>query len=32
MFLVKGEAEDIREMTKKFRSNKKMDHVKLIAM
>ncbi|MGI0028464.1 MAG: CopG family ribbon-helix-helix protein [Nitrososphaera sp.] len=32
IFLVKGEAEDIREMTKKFRSNKKMDHVKLIAM
>ncbi|MCI0562853.1 MAG: CopG family ribbon-helix-helix protein [Nitrososphaera sp.] len=32
IFLVKGDAEDIRDMTKKFRSNKKMDHVKLIAM
>jgi CopG family nickel-responsive transcriptional regulator len=32
IFLVKGDAEEIRGMTKKFRSNKKMDHVKLIAM
>ena len=32
IFLLKGDAEEIREMTKKFHSNKKMDHVKLIAM
>jgi len=32
IFLVNGEAEEIKEMAKKFRSNKKMDHVKLIAM
>jgi CopG family nickel-responsive transcriptional regulator len=32
IFLVKGDADEIRGMTKKFRSNKKMDHVKLIAM
>jgi metal-responsive CopG/Arc/MetJ family transcriptional regulator len=30
--LLKGEAVDIKNMTKKFQSNKKMDHVKLIAM
>ena len=28
----KGDAEEIRDMTKKFQANKKMDHVKLIAM
>jgi len=32
IFLLKGEAEDIKDMTKKFQSNKKMDHAKLIAM
>ena len=30
--LLKGEAAEIKDMTKKFQSNKKMDHVKLIAM
>lgn len=32
IFMLKGEAEDIRDMTKKFQSNKKMDHVKLMAL
>jgi CopG family transcriptional regulator, nickel-responsive regulator len=32
IFLLKGDAEDIRDMTKKFQSSKKMDHVKLIAV
>ncbi|HEV8387207.1 MAG TPA: CopG family ribbon-helix-helix protein [Nitrososphaera sp.] len=32
IFLIKGEAREIKDMTKKFQSNKKMDHVKLIAM
>jgi CopG family nickel-responsive transcriptional regulator len=32
IFLLKGEANEIKSMTKKFRANKKMDHVKLIAM
>lgn len=32
IFLIKGEASEIKEMTKKFQANKKMDHVKLIAM
>lgn len=32
IFLIKGNANDIREMTKKFQANKKMDHIKLIAM
>lgn len=32
IFLIKGEADEIKDMTKKFKSNKKMDHVKLIAM
>lgn len=30
IFLLKGDAEEIKDMTKKFQSNKKMDHVKLI--
>jgi len=30
IFMLKGDAEEIKEMTKKFQSNKKMDHVKLI--
>lgn len=30
IFLLKGDAEEIRDMTKRFQSNKKMDHVKLI--
>ena len=30
IFLLKGSAEEIKDMTKKFKSNKKMDHVKLI--
>lgn len=32
IFLLKGEAEEIREMTKNFQTNKKMDNVKLIPM
>jgi CopG family nickel-responsive transcriptional regulator len=32
IFLIKGDASDIREMTKKFQTNKKMNHIKLIAM
>jgi CopG family transcriptional regulator, nickel-responsive regulator len=32
IFLLKGEAAEIKDMTKKFQSNKKMDHVKLIAV
>jgi CopG family nickel-responsive transcriptional regulator len=32
IFLLKGDAEEIIDMTKKFKSNKKMDHVKLVAM
>ena len=32
IFLLKGEADGIREMTKKFQCNKRMDHVKLISM
>ena len=32
IFLLNGEAAEIKDMTKKFQSNKKMDHVKLIAM
>ena len=32
IFLLKAEAAEIKDMTKKFQSNKKMDHVKLIAM
>src|SRR5919108_5077146 len=31
IFLLKGDAYEIKDMTKKFKSNKKMDHVKLIA-
>jgi CopG family transcriptional regulator, nickel-responsive regulator len=31
IFILKGDAEEIKEMTKKFQSNKKMDHVKLIS-
>jgi len=32
IFLVKGEAEKIKNMTKEFQTNKKMDRVKLIPM
>ena len=32
IFLLSGEANEIREMTKKFQSNKKMDHTKLVVM
>jgi CopG family nickel-responsive transcriptional regulator len=32
IFLLKGESAEIKDMTKKFQSNKKMDHVKLIAI
>lgn len=32
VFLLKGDAEGVKKMTKKFQSNKKMDHVKLISM
>lgn len=31
IFMLKGDAEEIKDMTKKFKSNKKMDHVKLIS-
>ena len=30
IFMLKGDAEEIKDMTKRFQSNKKMDHVKLI--
>ncbi len=32
VFLLKGEADLIKDMTRKFQVNKKLDHVKLIAM
>jgi CopG family nickel-responsive transcriptional regulator len=32
IFLIKGDANDIREMTKKFQTNKKVEHIKLISM
>src|ERR671937_1440350 len=32
IFLLKDDAEEVKDMTKKFQSNKKMDHAKLIAM
>ena len=32
IFLLKGEAKEVTEMTKKFRANRKMDQVRLIAM
>jgi CopG family transcriptional regulator, nickel-responsive regulator len=32
IFLLKGEADEIKDMTKKFQSNKRMDHVKLISI
>src|ERR687887_1287695 len=32
IFLLKGDAEEVKDMTKKFLSNKRMDHVKLIAV
>jgi CopG family nickel-responsive transcriptional regulator len=32
VFLLKGEADGVKKMTKEFQSNKKMDHVKLISM
>jgi CopG family nickel-responsive transcriptional regulator len=32
IFLLRGEANEIIEMTKKFQSNKKMDHTKLVVM
>jgi len=32
IFLLKGEADQIKDMTRKFQINKKLDHVKLIAM
>ena len=32
IFLLKGEAAEITDMTKKFRANRKMDQVRLIAM
>lgn len=32
IFLLKGEADLIKDMTRKFQINKKLDHVKLIAM
>lgn len=32
IFLLKGEATEIKSMMKKFQANKKMGHVKLIAM
>ncbi|NOJ29968.1 MAG: nickel-responsive regulator 1 [Nitrososphaeraceae archaeon] len=32
VFLLKGESDLIKDMTRKFQINKKLDHVKLIAM
>ena len=32
IFLLKGDANEIRDMIKKFQSNKKIDNVKLIVM
>jgi CopG family transcriptional regulator, nickel-responsive regulator len=32
IFLLRGEAEEIRRMTREFQANKKMDNVKLIPM
>jgi CopG family nickel-responsive transcriptional regulator len=32
IFLLKGEADEIKDMVKKFQSNKRMDHVKLISI
>ena len=32
VFLLKGQADEVKKMTKEFQSNKKMDHVKLISM
>jgi len=32
IFLLRGDAKEIIEMAKKFRTNRKMDHVKLVAM
>lgn len=32
IFLLKGDAEEIADMAKKFRTNRKMDHVKLLAV
>jgi CopG family nickel-responsive transcriptional regulator len=32
IFLLKGDAEEIANMAKKFRTNRKMDHVKLFAV
>lgn len=32
IFLLRGEAEEIRHMTREFQANKKMDNVKLIPM
>jgi CopG family nickel-responsive transcriptional regulator len=32
LFLLRGEAEKVDVMTKDFQTNRKMDHVKLVAM
>ena len=32
LFLLKGDAESIKNMTKKFQINKKLEHIKLISM
>ncbi|HEX6067432.1 MAG TPA: CopG family ribbon-helix-helix protein [Nitrososphaera sp.] len=32
IFFLRGDASEIKNMTKKFQTNKKMDHVKLIAL
>jgi CopG family transcriptional regulator, nickel-responsive regulator len=32
IFLLRGEAEEIRRMTREFQANKRMDNVKLIPM
>ena len=32
IFVLKGDANQVRDMTKKFQSNKKMDNVKLIPL
>jgi CopG family transcriptional regulator, nickel-responsive regulator len=32
IFMLKGEAQEINEMVKRFRTNRKMDHVRLMAI
>ena len=32
IFILKGDAPEVNDMVKRFRTNKKMDHIRLIAM